>query len=179
MRKDKADLRRFPRAAEKIPVRLSRDAGSSQFEATVYTADISLSGAFFTSEFFLKTGMELDLEFTMPNDDRDVRVKGVIIREVHIDQRRGQPRSGFAMRFTEFHADAKTILATSFLSADLDEFVEDYLHRRSKKPSSELQQLRECIIAWEVGKMELKEGELDLMRDRIQVDRTGKIKRRR
>lgn len=169
--------RRFPRAKETIPVRIWIDDGKREFNATVYTVDISLTGVFFASEFFLKAGTELQLEFSMPNDERTVRCTGVITREVRIDERRGRSLSGFAIRFTEYHADAKTILAGSFLIAELDEFVNDYLERRSVKPKSELEQLSDVIIAWEVGKMELRGGELDLMRDRISVDKDGRIRR--
>ena len=175
-----SDNRRFPRAHESIPVLLTLDDGKKKFAATVYTVDVSLSGVFFASEFYLKPGMILEMEFKMPNDPRTVRTRGIIVREVRINQRMSGPRtqSGFAMRFIEYHGDAKTVLAASFLIAELDEFVKDYLIRRSEKPKTELDQLREVIIAWEVGKMELKEGELDLMRDRIQVDKEGRIRRR-
>lgn len=174
------DGRFFPRAREKIPVRITIDDGQKQLEATVQTYDISLTGVFFASEFFIKVGTELDLEFTLPNDERPVRVTGTIVREVRLDERRhrGDTVSGFAVHFTEYHADAKTVLAASFLIADLDEFISDYLKRRSIKRRTEVEQLRDVVIAWEVGKMELKEGELDLMRDSIRVDEQGRIRRR-
>lgn len=173
--------RRFPRARERIPVQLTLDDGKRRFKATVYTVDISLTGVFFSTKFYLKTGMMLDLEFKMPNDDRVVRTRGIIIREVRLDERqkRSKLQSGFAMRFIEYHADAKAVLAASFMIAELDEFISDYLYRRSKKPKNEKDQLRDVVIAWEVGKMELKGGELDLMRDRIQVDSEGKIRRKK
>lgn len=178
-----SDKRRFPRAREKIPVKLKMDDGKKSFEATVQTCDISLSGVFFTSTFFLKPGTVLDLEFMMPNDDRVVRVRGVIVREVRLDEGRSsrggqRTTAGFAMRFVEYYADAKSILAASFLIAELDEFLLDYLERRSRKPKTEMESLRDVIIAWEVGKMELKEGELDIMKDRITVDAEGRIRRR-
>lgn len=168
---------RFPRAKEKISVRIWLDDGKREFEATVQSVDISLTGVFFASEFFLKAGTELELEFNMPNDDRVVRCTGVITREVRIDERRGTSMSGFAIRFTDYHADAKTVLAGSFLIAELDSFINDYLERRSAKPNTELQQLSDVIIAWEVGKMDLKGGELDLMRDSISVGKDGRIRR--
>ncbi len=177
-----SDRRVFPRANENIPVRISMSTGKRSFEATVYTADISLSGVFFSSTFFLKTGLVLDLEFAMPNDDRPVKVRGLIVREVRLDGRSGGRSgaiAGFAIRFTEYFADAKTILASSFLIAELDDFLGDYMDRRSHKPKNEHDSLRDVIIAWEVGKMELSEGELNIMRDRITVDKEGKIRRRR
>ncbi len=177
---DQEHRRRYPRAREVLPVKLSLGDGKHTFEATVQTVDISLTGVFFASTFFLKAGTELDLQFQMPNDERTVRARGIIVREVRIDEAGGaKTRSGFAMRFTNYYDDAKTVLATSFLVAQLDEFVHDYLKRRTKKPKSELDSLRDVIVAWEVGKMELKGGELDLMRDSISVDSQGQVKRRR
>lgn len=176
--KDSDETRRFPRAKERIPVKLTLRDGNKQFEATVHTVDISLSGVFFASSFFLKPGTVLDLEFRMPNDDREVRVRGVIVREVRVDDSGRKAKAGFAMRFVEYHADAKIILASSFLIAELDSFVTDYLTRRTLKPKKESDALRDVIIAWEVGKMELKGGELDIMKDRISVDADGRIRRR-
>lgn len=175
------DHRRFPRAKERIAVRLWRDDGKHEFKATVYTGDVSVTGAFFTSEFYLRPGFELNLEFSMPNDERLVRVKGVVVREVRLGERtstRARVEAGFAIRFTEYTADAKTVLASSFLSAELDEFVAGYLERRTAKAPSEIEQLRDVLVAWEVGKMELKGGELDIIRDRIRVDDQGHIRRR-
>lgn len=177
-----SEQRRFPRAKERIPVRLKMQDDKREFEATVYTTDISLSGVFFAATFFLKAGTVMDLEFNMPNDDRPVKVRGVIVREVRVDEGTGgraRSKAGFAMRFVEFYADAKTILASSFLIAELDEFIQDYINRRTTKPKREADALKEVVIAWEVGKMELKGGELDIMKDRIKVDAEGKIARRR
>lgn len=176
LRAHSRERRRFPRSHEMIPVRLTFDGEGRQFEATVYTADISLSGVFFATEFFLRVGTVLDLEFAMPNDERTVRIRGVIVREVHLDawspvNRLGVPSgsvSGFAMRFVEYHADAKIVLASAFLTHNLTEFVEDYLARRSGKPSREIDQLKDILIAWELGKMELQEGEVDVIRGGLQ-----------
>ena len=173
------DGRGFPRAHERIPVQLVMKDGNKEFQATVYTEDISLTGVFFASTFFLKAGTEMDLEFHMPNDDRVVRVRGMIVREVHVkEDSPSETVSGFAMRFTEYYADAKTILASSFLIAELDEFVKDYLERRTLKPKTEANGLRDVIVAWEVGKMDLSGGELDIMKDRITVAKDGRIRRR-
>jgi hypothetical protein len=171
----------FPRAHERFPVRLRMKDKKKEFDATVYTADISLSGVFFATTFFLKTGMVMDLEFNMPNDPRLVHVRGMIVREVRLDESKGGRRtqSGFAIKFLEYFADAKTVLASSFLTADLDDFLTDYLRRRSAKPKNEIEGLRDVLIAWEVGKMSEHTGELNIMKDRIEVDAEGRIKRRR
>lgn len=175
----KSDKRQFPRAKERIPVQLSIDSGRKEFKALIYSTDISLTGIFFSSEFFLKVGTELDLSFTMPNDDRTVNARGVIVREVRLDsdKRTLNNKSGFAVRFTDYYADAKTILASSFLFAELDEFVRDFLTKRTNRPRNEEDQLREIIIAWEVSKIDLKGSELELIKDRLRFDNDGRIRR--
>ena len=177
---DPKNKRIFPRAREQLPVRLRMKDEKKEFEATVYTADVSLSGVFFATTFFLKPGMIMDLEFKMPNDPRVVRVRGIIVREVRLEesQRGRRQQAGFAMKFLEYFADAKTVLASSFLTADLDDFLADYIKRRSRKPKGELEGLRDVLIAWEVGKMLEHPGELNIMKDRIEVDAEGHIKRR-
>ena len=47
---------------------------------------LPIVNGFFASEFFLKPGTELDLEFNMPGDERHVHVHGVIVREVRVDE---------------------------------------------------------------------------------------------
>jgi hypothetical protein len=160
------DKRLFPRTAERIPVQLSMRSGNREFSARVYTFDISLTGVFFATDFFLKVGMELEAEFQMPDDDRIIHTRGVIVREVRVDERRPQRKdvvSGFAMRFTEYFDDAKTTLAGAFLGRELGGFVDDYLRRRTKKRKTEAEQLRDVIVAWEVSRMDLGLGERELL----------------
>ncbi|MEZ4272253.1 MAG: hypothetical protein R3C68_12750 [Myxococcota bacterium] len=156
------DRRIFPRASQSIAVHLSLNDGKRRFEATIQAADVSLTGVFFTSEFFIAPGVVLDLEFKMPNDDRLVQTRGVIVREVRLERTGDVVNPGFAMHFTEYVGDAKSILAASFLSAELDNFIDDYLSRRLRKPLSASEHLRDVLIAWEVNKMELNPGESDL-----------------
>jgi hypothetical protein len=168
---------RFPRARVCIPVLLTLDDGKKRFEATVCTVDISLSGVFFASEFFLKPGTVLDMEFKMPDDHRTVRTRGVIVREVRLDKRGSgaKTQAGFAMRFLEYYGDAETVIASSFVVAELEDFIQDYLSRRSERPKTESGQLRDVIIAWELSKMERKEGEIKLVHDRVQADKDARI----
>ncbi|MBN1960746.1 MAG: PilZ domain-containing protein [Deltaproteobacteria bacterium] len=171
--------RRFPRAKEKIPVRLTFSDGKREFLATAYTADISLTGVFFAAEFFLKPGLELNLEFKMPNDDRTIKVRGVIIREVRFQNKASAGSiSGFGMRFIHYYADAKTALATSFLTVELGDFIEDYVSRRTKKPTSNNELLRDVIVAWEVSKMNLEGTEAEFISDKLRLDSEGRIRRK-
>ena len=173
-----SDQRRFPRAKERLPVQLSLRGGEREFSATVYTTDISLTGVFFASEFFMKPGLELDLEFKMPNDERVVRARGVIVREVRYAKGHGQnEQTGFAMQFTEYYDDAKTTLASSFLMVELGDFIEDYLRRRTKKPKNEDESLHDVIVAWEVSKMNLAGTEADMLQRTMRLEHDGKIRR--
>ena len=159
------DKRKFPRVEERIPVQLRIQARNREFSARVHTTDISLTGVFFATEFFLKAGTQLELEFQMPGDERMIRVRGIIVREVRIDPRRAasKTKSGFGMRFTDYIDDAKTVLASAFLAYKLDSFVQDYLSRRTKKLKTEKEQLRDIIVAWEVSRIDLGLGERELL----------------
>lgn len=175
----RSEKRRFPRAQEQIFVRLTLSDGKRRFEATAHSADISLTGAFFATEFYLKPGLELDLEFKMPNDERVIRVRGVIVREVRYrDRPRSDAVSGFGMRFIRYYADAKTALATSFLTVGLGDFIEDYVRRRTKRSASGPEMLRDVIVAWEVSKMNLEGTEADLLTDKLRLDADGRIRRK-
>ena len=171
--------RRFARARERVAVRLIFDDGERHLEAIVHTYDISVSGVFLESEFFLKPGMVLDLEFDMPNESRTVRARGIIVREVRLEEsgRGVEGGSGFALKFTEYYDDAKTVLASSFLIVELDEFIDDYLRRRTRQPTSDRELLREAIVAWEVDKIDMAPTEVDLLRETIQVESPGRIRR--
>jgi len=174
-----SDHRRFPRAKERIPVQLTIRTGGREFSAMAYSVDISLTGIFFASTFFLKPGVELDCEFKVPNDERTVRTHGVIVREVRADKpgmRSGV--SGFAVQFTDYYDDAKTALAASFLMVELGDFVGDYLRRRTKKARNEPESLADAIIAWEVSKMSIGGAEQDLLHARLRLDANGRIRRR-
>jgi len=143
------ERRQFPRRDENIAVHLRWERKDRSFNATVYTADISLSGVFFDCQFFLPIGMAMDLSFTMPGDDREVHTRGLIVREV----RGGRDgRTGFAMHFTEYFGDAKSILAYSFLRVDVDDFIKSFMARPARNKSIE-EQLRDALIAWEMDKL--------------------------
>ncbi|MEM6730184.1 MAG: PilZ domain-containing protein [Myxococcota bacterium] len=157
-----ADNRKYPRARAETRVRLFKDEGKNQFEAYVDTSDVSFGGAFFTSDFFIRPGMELEVEFTLPHDDRPVHTRGIIVREVRMNGS-GSQQNGFAVRFTEYHGESKSVLATYFLNFDLDEFLEDYMSRRHRRANDERQRIREAVIAWEIFKMELNDGEIQFV----------------
>ncbi len=155
-----SENRKYPRARAETRVRLYRSDAKTQFEAFVDTTDVSFGGAFFTSDFFLKPGMELEVEFTLPHDDRPVRARGVIVREVRLADNGTSLQNGFAVRFVEYFGEATSLLATSCLPFDLDDFLQDYFKRRNRRASDEKQRIREAVIAWEVFKMELNDGEI-------------------
>ncbi|MEO1175199.1 MAG: PilZ domain-containing protein, partial [Myxococcota bacterium] len=126
--------RKYPRAREETRVRLFKLDGKNQFEAYLDTSDVSFGGAFFTSKFFLKPGMDLEVEFTLPHDDRTVHARGIIVREVRVDGS-DSATTGFAVRFVDYFGDSKSILATYFLHFDLDDFLDDYMQRRQRRGS--------------------------------------------
>jgi hypothetical protein len=161
--RDNGGQRVCERVPERLAVRLHLKDGKKEFDATVRSTDISLSGVFFASTFLLKLGTVMDLEFRMPHDSRQVRVRGVVAREVRLDEAGvAGAQAGFAIRFLSYGEHAKTILASSFLAAELDGFLASYA-RDHRVPHSEVSRLRQTIVAWEVGKLDLAAGEMAVL----------------
>src|SRR5690242_5921412 len=94
--------RRYPRAGLDVKVRLSVGAGKEKrFEATLHSRNISVSGVFFESTFFLKVGQVVDVELRLPPQNRPVRARGRVVRVESLDEG-GKATTGFALRFEEY-----------------------------------------------------------------------------
>lgn len=145
--------RRYPRAALDVKVRLSmRGEKGNAFEATLRTRDISVSGVFFHSTFFLKVGALLDVEFSLPHG-RPVHARGRVVRVESLDEK-GATRSGFAVKFEEYFEGSDVALANHFLAPQLRDFVREY-GKRHKTPltGAQLEQAVDILAAWELSKM--------------------------
>lgn len=123
-------------------------------EAVLATRDLSMTGVFFESTFFLKVGSVVRVEFTLPSDNRLIRVMGSIVREERAERTQTPKgvRSGFAVHFSEFVDDSAVVLASLFLAPRVREFVTDYLSVRRKDTRSENDRLVDVVVAWELGK---------------------------
>jgi len=143
--------RHFPRARLATRFELWREeAGRRTFAASFISQNVSVSGAFLESTFFMPMGTELNVRFSLEEGAEPVLARAQIVRE----EREGpEGRSGFGIRFMEFSGQTEVSLARLFLGMRLREFVEQYLQsRRARSLSNELERAVDVLAAWELLK---------------------------
>lgn len=146
--------RQFPRAKMAVPFRLSIGEGEGvRFQATLSSANVSVSGAFLESTFFLPMGTEVHASFELDPDEDPVLCRAEIVR-AETPGRDGKGRSGFALRFVEFFQQSEVTLAKLFLGERLKLFAQDYLaSKRARSLGSELERCVDALAAWELKKV--------------------------
>jgi hypothetical protein len=147
--------RQFPRA--RLNVRfdawIDRE-GTRTFSASFHSVNLSVSGAFLESTFFLKTNTELRVRFQLPEAPEAVEARALILRQETPDPRSGKGRSGIAIRFVEFFGQTEVTLARLFLEERLREFSERYLtSKRARGISGEQERVVDALAAWELLKV--------------------------
>jgi hypothetical protein len=150
---DGPEHRKFPRARMHVPFRLwIEQGGELRFEATLRSGNVSVTGAFLDSTFFLPVGTEVRTSFVLVEDEPPVQARGEIVR-IETPGRDGKGRSGFALRFLEFYAQTEVTLARLFLGATLLEFAQGYLaSNRARSLPNELERCVDALAAWELKK---------------------------
>jgi hypothetical protein len=147
--------RQFPRA--RLAVRFSAWIGEGEdrtFEASFISTNLSVSGAFLESTFFLPVGTEMRVSFELDEDEDPVQARAEIVREERSEGRGGDGRSGFGIRFVEFFAQSEVTLAKLFLGQQLREFAQTYLSsKRAKSLNNELDRVIDALAAWELQKV--------------------------
>lgn len=147
--------RQFPRA--KMAVRFDAWMGEGEdrrFSASFTSANVSVSGAFLESTFFLPIGTELRVAFALEAGADPVQARASIIREERPDPRTGQGRSGFGIKFVEFFSQTEVTLAKLFLGAKLRAFAGAYMtSRRARSLNNELDRVVDALAAWELQKV--------------------------
>jgi hypothetical protein len=143
--------RHFPRA--RIATRFEvwrEEAGQRTFSATLLSHNVSISGAFLDSTFFLPLGTQLQVRFSLEEGAEPVLARAEIVRE----ERTGAGgRSGFGLRFVEFTGQTEVSLARLFLGMRLRTFAEEYLQsRRARSLPNELERVVDVLAAWELLK---------------------------
>jgi hypothetical protein len=146
--------RRFPRAGISVKVRLTvGDERHRSFEATLPSRDLSVSGVFFESSFFLKIGQVVDVAFRLPPQNRVVRARGKVVRVEQL-QEGNKTRAGFAVKFDQYFDSSDVVLANYFLAPALREFIQAYASRtRLRLPDETLNQMVDVMSAWELEKL--------------------------
>jgi hypothetical protein len=150
-----SEHRRFPRAKLRVPFTLYIGEDTDRrFSAALRSNNLSVSGAFLESTFFLPVGTELQVRFSLEGNAEPVQARAEIVREERPDPRTGEGRSGFAIRFLEFSGQTEVTLAKLFLGEQLRAFAERYLQsRRARGLSNELDRVVDALAAWELLKV--------------------------
>jgi PilZ domain len=145
--------RSFPRARLRVPFRVWIGEGTDRrFSATLGSENLSVSGAFLESTFFLPVGTELMVRFELEPKGAPVEARAEVLRQERTDERSG--RSGIGLRFLEFFKQTEVTLARLFLGEQLRRFAEGYLQTaRTRSIESELDRVVDALAAWELLKV--------------------------
>ena len=148
-----------------VPFRLWIGEGDGQrFSASLKSANISVSGAFLESTFFLPIGAELHASFELDPEEDAVLARSEIVRIERPDGQ-GKGRSGFAVRFVEFFQQSEVTLAKLFLGEKLRDFAEGYLSsKRARALDNEFDRCVDALAAWELKKVTSTADAWDLTR---------------
>lgn len=150
--------RRYPRTEmhikAQILVRGQKGKKDRGLEAVLETRDVSMTGVFFESTFFLKVGTKVEVSFHVVGDKRVIVAEGEIVREERAAALGGRSvRSGFAVHFTGFVEDSAIVLASLFLAPRVKRFVDQYTKtRRAEELHSEMDRLIDVVVGWELAK---------------------------
>ncbi len=141
--------RHFPRARLATRFEIWREEeGRRTFTATLVSQNVSVSGAFLESTFFLPLGTQLQARFSLEEGSEPVHARVEIVRE-----ERSGGRSGMGIRFVEFTGQTEVSLARLFLGMRLRTFAEGYLQsRRARSLPNELERVVDVLAAWELLK---------------------------
>ncbi|MBN1209611.1 MAG: PilZ domain-containing protein [Myxococcaceae bacterium] len=148
---DEPEHRHFPRARIATRFDLWREEGGQRtFSATFISQNVSVSGAFLESTFFLPLGTEVQVRFSLEEGTEPVLARAEILRE---ERSPSGGRSGFGIRFVEFTGQTEVSLARLFLGMRLRTFAEGYLQsRRARSLPNELERVVDVLAAWELLK---------------------------
>jgi hypothetical protein len=141
-----SERRRRPRARAEFAARLfGGDGRNAYLEARLRTGDISVSGIFLRSTFFLPVGSAVRVEFEVPGVG-PVAADGVVARI----QTSG-PDSGMGIEFKRFAEGALEALISIFVADEVRRFVEQYCRtRRGQDDAPSPTALLHGILAWEI-----------------------------
>ncbi len=151
---DGPEHRQFPRARMAVPFKLWMGEGEGRrFEASLKSSNVSVSGAFLDSTFFLPVDTELHTSFELDPEEDPVQARVIIVRQEHPDAK-GQGRCGMAIRFVEFFSQSEVTLAKLFIGVRLKKFAELYLaSKRARSLNNELDRCVDALAAWELQKV--------------------------
>lgn len=143
--KARSERFRLPRARLAVPFELSiADKSGTRFKAKLPSRDLSVSGAFLTSSYFLPVGTRLKVCFQIDEGVDPLCAAAEVVRHEH---------GGFALTFFEFEGDARVAITELVLGESLHEFTARYLEsRRARAFSSEPDRMVDLLASWELHK---------------------------
>lgn len=143
---DADERRERPRTQAVFGVRLySGDGQDTYLEARLAAVDVSMSGIFLKSTFFLPVGHKVRVEFEVPETGR-VLADGRVVRV----QSNGD-ESGIGIRFERFEEGALESLIAVFIADQVERFVKGYsAERRAGGEFISPTALLHAILAWEL-----------------------------
>ncbi len=155
-----AEHRHFPRARLEVRFDIWIGEGDQRrFSASLSSRNISVSGVFVESTFFLPIDTEVQVSFRLDQQSEPVRARAVIVREERPNARTGEGRSGMGLHFVEFYDQSQVTLARLFLGEQLRAFAREYLQsKRAATMGSERDRLVDALAAWELSKT-MREGD--------------------
>jgi hypothetical protein len=141
-----AERRRFTRVRRDMRVRLFAGEGAQSYlEAQLRSADVSLSGIFLRSTFFVPEGTTVRVEVDTPWD-RVLRVHGHVARV----QREGA-EGGFGIRFDGVDDEELEDLISLFAGERIEGFVRRFVRDRRAGDVGDL--VFDAILAWELERL--------------------------
>jgi hypothetical protein len=169
--------RAFPRAKLQVPFVLWIGEGDDRrFSATLVSANVSVSGAFLRSSFFLPVGTELSVRFQVEPTGPAVEARAELLRIETEQDRTG--RTGLGIRFLQFFRQTEVTLARLFLGEQLRQFAETYLgSTRARSLSSELDRVVDALAAWELLKVTSPDDPWRVGKEALPVPPPAKVKR--
>lgn len=140
-----AERRTKPRASANFTARLYGGNGRGTYlEAQLTSRDVSLSGVFLASTFFLPIDTPVRVEFDVPAVGR-VAAEGRVARVQHA------PESGIGVEFARFAEGSLEALISVFIADEVRTFVESYCRkRRGERDTPTPTSLLHGILAWEI-----------------------------
>ena len=142
---------RLPRARLTIPFELTiADGKDTRFKARLPSRDLSVSGAFLESSFFLPVGTRLQVDFQLEEGAPPLRAAAEVVRHERSSRGAG---GGFALRFFEFEGDSRVAVTELALGESLRDFAARYLKgKRARALSSEADRMVDLLASWELHK---------------------------
>ncbi len=153
MNQGEAEHRQFPRAqlATRFEVWVEDEGGGRRFAASFTSINVSVSGAFLESTFYLPMGTVLGVRFSLEPGAPPVLARAEIVREERSDGPGG--RTGFGIRFIDFSGQTEVALARLFVGMRLRAFAEEYLKsQRARSLPNEVERVVDVLAAWELLK---------------------------